>query len=303
MKVALCFLISYKHVVYHERVWREWIAENADICNVYFHYQDRAKIRSPWVLRHCIPPHLVQATAYFNVVPAYMAVLSYAFKHDLENQWFCLLTESCAPAVSPAQFREQFWLHADKTVMGVRPAYWNITMHRRANLRLLQKEYWLANDPWFTLCRKHVHQCLLFLSLRQDVYKQVNDGGLANESLFAIVLQTFGETDGPRHLNACGTVADWSRMSSPTSPCVLTGTEEDRRAVRLLLDANPYAMFVRKVSPRCPAAFVREWSDPLRAGRAWLWLCRNRFMLYWVLSAVWVGVLCARINIQHTMLP
>lgn len=292
MKVALCFLIHYKHVVHHEAAWRAWIEHNADICNVYFHYHDLRKIRSPWVRRHAIPPNLVQATSYYNVVPAYLAVLSYAYKHDLANQWFCLLTESCAPLVSPAQFRAQFRAHAEQSIVRTQPAYWNITLHRRANLRLLEKEYWLANDPWFVLCRRHVQLCLLFLAMRPEVFKQINDGGLANESFFAIALQTFGERRSARHLDESASVADWTRMSSPTSPCVLTGTAQDRAAVAALRAANPHAMFVRKLSPRCPASFVQEWCAPTRAERAELWLTRNRFWLYGCASAVWLWWWC-----------
>jgi hypothetical protein len=156
---------------------------------------------------HTIPPKYVHQTTYYSVVPAYMALLSYAFHHDLENKWFCMLTDSCVPIISPAKFRQLFFENYRASIFKWKPAYWNINIHRRANLRLLKKEYWLANDPWFTLSRAHVHKCILFLVAKNDIYRQVNSGGLANESIFAIMLQTFNELSNSSSLiNAVNTV-------------------------------------------------------------------------------------------------
>jgi hypothetical protein len=134
------------------------------------------------------------------------------------------------------------------------PAYWNINIQRRANLYLLSKEYWLANDPWFTLSRDHVHKCILFLTLKTGIYRQINMGGLANESMFAIILQTFNElTNTDKLINQSATVADWSRMSSPTSPHLFkTDSPENINIICNLLKENKYAMFLRKVDPAFP---------------------------------------------------
>jgi hypothetical protein len=148
MKIALCFIISYSHTLNKEQLWMNWINENRDIINVYFHYKDIHKIRSPWIRQYAIPPSLVQTTTYYDIVPAYLSVLSYAYSHDIDNVWFCLLTESCVPIVSPLKFRKLFFDHYQASIIGWRPAYWDIHMHRRANLRLLTKEYWLSNDPF-----------------------------------------------------------------------------------------------------------------------------------------------------------
>ena len=197
MKVALCFLISYEHVLHKEQLWIDWIKPNQDIINVYFHYKDINMIKSPWIKMYTIPPKLVQQTTYFNVVAAYMSILAYSYNHDKNNLWFCLLTDSCVPIISPEKFRKIFFEHYQASIIKCKPAYWNITIHRRANLRLLDKEYWLSNDPWFTLCRDHVHKCILFLTLKNNIYQKINMGGLANESVFAIILQTFGELNNP----------------------------------------------------------------------------------------------------------
>lgn len=260
MKVALCFIISYEHVLNKEQLWIDWIKPNEDIINVYFHYKNINYIKSHWIKTHTIPPKLIQQTSYYNVVPAYMAILSYAYEHDKKNVWFCLLTDSCVPIISPYKFRKLFYEHYQASIIKTKPAYWNINIHRRANLRLLSKEYWLANDPWFTLCRDHVNKCLMFLTLKNNIYKQINGGGLANESMFAIILQTFGElTNTQRMINESATVADWTRMESPTSPYMFKeASEENKNIIYNLLKENKYSMFLRKVHQSFPDEEIRK---------------------------------------------
>jgi hypothetical protein len=260
MKVALCFIISYQHVLNKEQLWIDWIKPNQDIINVYFHYKNVNLIKSPWIKLYAIPPKYIQNTSYFNVVPAYMSVLSYAYEHDKENVWFCLLTDSCVPIISPEKFREMFTNHYQASIIKCRPAYWDITLHRRANLRLLSREFWLANDPWFTLCRDHVYKCMLFLTYRTDTFNQINMGGLANESLFAIILQTFGELTNPmRFINESATLCDWKRMSTPTSPYVFKqATPDNINIISNLLKENKYAMFLRKVDSSFPDSTIKQ---------------------------------------------
>ena len=260
MKVALCFLISYEHVLHKEQLWIDWIKPNQDIINVYFHYKDINMIKSPWIKMYTIPPKLVQQTTYFNVVAAYMSILAYSYNHDKNNLWFCLLTDSCVPIISPEKFRKLFFEHYQASIIKCKPAYWNITIHRRANLRLLDKEYWLSNDPWFTLCRDHVHKCILFLTVKNNIYQKINMGGLANESVFAIILQTFGELNNPlRMINESSTVSDWTRMASPTSPHFFKeGTEENINIICDILKENKYTMFLRKVHKSFPDSVIKE---------------------------------------------
>ena len=260
MKVALCFIISYQHVLNKEQLWIDWIKTNQDIINIYFHYKDINQIKSPWIKMYTIPPNMIQSTSYYNVVPAYMSVLSYAYEHDKQNVWFCLLTDSCVPIISPEKFRKMFLNHYQASIIKCKPAYWDITIHRRANLRLLSKEYWLANDPWFTLCRDHVNKCILFLLYKNDVYQQINSGGLANESMFAVILQTFKELCNPvRMINESSTLSDWTRMSSPTSPYLFKeATEENINIICKLLKDNKYAMFLRKVDKTFPDSILKD---------------------------------------------
>jgi hypothetical protein len=127
----------------------------------------------------------------------------------------------------------------------------------------MKKEYWLANDPWFVLTRSHVHKSLIFLAAKTGVYNQVNEGGLANESLFAIILQTFKELTNPNTLvNECSTVTDWTRMSSPTSPYLFKeATPENINIIKNLLKDHPYTMFLRKVDRAFPDDALKEIMD------------------------------------------
>jgi hypothetical protein len=263
MKVALLFIISYHHVLNKEQLWIDWIKPNKDIINIYFHYKDINLIKSPWIKMYSLPPKDIKSTTYYNVVPAYMALMTYAFNHDPNNIWFSFLTDSCIPIISPDTFRQRFLDHYQASILKCKPAYWNIQIHRRANLRLFKKEFWLANDPWFTLTRAHVHKCLIFLAAKNGIYNQVNDGGLANESIFAIILQTFKElSNSNTFINEASSVADWTRMSSPTSPYLFKeGTEENINIIKDLLKEHPHAMFLRKVSREFPDSVLKEIMD------------------------------------------
>jgi len=258
MKVALCFIISYNHVLYKEKIWREWIEPNKDIINIYFHYKNIHLIRSPWIKSHCIPKEYIAPTTYYHVVPAYMSVLSFAFSNDINNKWFCLLTESCVPIISPELFRKIFMYYHHASIVGIKHAYWNIDIHQRANLRLLHKDYHLANDPWFTLTRDHVHKTILFMIKKQDIYQTVCKGGLANESIFGIVLKTFNEINNHYTLiNTSATISDWSRMENATSPHVFKNDneivlEKDKTFIYNELKKNKFALFLRKVTHDYP---------------------------------------------------
>ena len=137
MKIALCFIINYDHILNKEHIWRKWIEENNDIINVYFYYKDINKIKSQWILQHTIPPSFIQETSYYHVIPAYLSLMTFATNHDKENQWFCLLTDSCCPIISPKKFRYLFYKHYEKTIMKWQKEWWNIDIHKRANLSLL----------------------------------------------------------------------------------------------------------------------------------------------------------------------
>jgi hypothetical protein len=163
MKIALCFIISYDHILNKEHIWRDWIKPNKDIINVYFYYKDITKIKSKWIIDHAIPQNYIYETSYYHVIPAYTSILSFAVNHDKNNQWFCLLTDSCCPIISPMRFKYLFYENYNKSIMTWKKAWWNVNFHKRANLALLPTELRLANDPWFVLCREDVQKIILFV--------------------------------------------------------------------------------------------------------------------------------------------
>jgi hypothetical protein len=257
-KIALCFIINYEHTLYKEELWREWIQHNKDIINVYFFYKDLKKIKSRWIYNHTIPEKNICHTTYYHVIPAYIAILNFALKHDKSNKWFCYLTDSCCPIVSPSKFREIFHQYQNQSIMAHTKAHWNIEFHRRANLALLPKEYHLANDPWFILTRENTIDVMNFVVNEHKLCNTVCNGGLANESLFAIIFTHYKKIQNV--INKTTHMADWFRVSSPTSPHLFKeGNEEDIQFIEDFLANNDFAMFIRKVHPDFPDEILRRY--------------------------------------------
>lgn len=251
MKIALCFIINYNHVLNKEAIWRKWIESNKDIINVYFYYKDLKSIQSQWILNHAIPPNIIRPTNYYHVIPAYLGVMNYAYNHDGTNMWFCMLSEACCPIISPRRFRYLFFTHYANSIFNYKTAWWNPQFHYRANLAKLPKSMWLGNDPWFTLSRQHVSHVLHFVKVEPKLTSIICDGGLANESLFAIALTQINKHFIPNVILHSTHIVDWSRMSSATSPYVFTSDLEiNNKCIETQLNENRYAMFIRKISPQ-----------------------------------------------------
>lgn len=259
MKVALCFIISYEHILNKEELWRKWIKPNEDIINVYFFYKDIAKIRSPWIHDHILPPNeCVYNTSYFHVIPAYISLMNHALNQDRDNQWFCFLTDSCCPIISPRRFRYLFFNNYSKSIMRWCKAWWNPQFHKRSNLALLPEEFRLANDPWFVLKREDVQHCLVYIQQKQSLVKMICDGGLANESLFAIILYSCRQLQNV--IREVTHAADWSRMMNSTSPYLFsTECDQDIKFIEKTLNENRYTMFIRKVAPEFPDDILEHY--------------------------------------------
>ena len=257
-KIALCFIINYEHVLYKEDLWREWIEPNKDIINVYFFYKDLKKIRSKWIYERTIPDKFICNTSYYHVIPAYFSIIRFALLNDKKNKWFCYLTDSCCPIISPEKFRTIFENNYNQSVMKYSRAHWNINIHHRANLALLPKEYHLANDPWFILTREHAVDCMNYAFNERKLCNLICQGGLANESLFAIILKHFNRLENVK--SEITHIADWLRMSSPTSPHLfIDGNEEDIKFIENNLKSNKYVMFIRKVHPKFPDEILKKY--------------------------------------------
>jgi hypothetical protein len=261
MKVALCFIISYEHILNKEEIWREWIEPNKDFINVYFYYKDFNKIKSDWIRKHTIPPNYIYETSYYHVIPAYLSVMRFALTHDNENNWFCMLTDSCCPIISPKKFRYLFYENYNKSIISWKKSWWNIDFHKRANLSMLPKDFHLANDPWFVLKRENVLQIVSFVNVKKEMTKIICAGGLANESLFAIILYCYKELESSdKVISAITHITDWSRMTSATSPHIFKyANEKDIKFIDTELEKNKFSMFIRKISPEFPNEILREY--------------------------------------------
>jgi hypothetical protein len=265
MKVALCFIISYDHILNKEDIWREWIEPNKDIINVYFYYKDLKKIKSQWIMEHTIPPNYIHETSYYHVIPAYISLMQFSLSHDKNNQWICMLTDACCPIISPRRFRYLFYNYYNKSIMSWKKAWWNINFHKRGNLALLPKELHLANDPWFVLKRENVIHILNFVNKQKEVTKIICNGGLANESLFAIILYGYNQLSHTEKkitnvISAVTHIADWSRMKSVTSPH--TFKEANKTDIKFLEDSiekYPCAIFIRKIDPEFPNDILKHY--------------------------------------------
>lgn len=252
MKVALCFIINYEHILNKEEIWKKWIQPNKDIINVYFFYKDITKIKSSWIIEHSLPSdECIYHTSYLHVIPAYISLMNYVLKHDKKNQWFCFLTDSCCPIISPKRFRYLFFKNYSKSIMRWCKAWWNPQFHKRANLGLLPEEFRLANDPWFLLKREDVQRCIHYIQQKQAFVKTICNGGLANESLFAIILYSYKELQNV--ICEITHATDWSRMMSITSPYLFSNKcDQDIEFIEKTLEENKYVMFIRKIAPEFP---------------------------------------------------
>ena len=259
-KIALCFIINYEHILNKENIWREWIKYNKDIINVYFYYSDKSKIKSEWILKHTIPPEYIHKTSYLHVIPAYFSILKYALNNDINNKWFCLLTDSCCPIISPTKFKNLFLNHMDKTIMKWKPPWWNIYFHKRANLALLPLKLRLANEPWFVIKREHVKLINQYFFYNPKNVKLISDGGFANESLFAIILMAYNQLKTEFVECSITHLTDWSRMTSATSPYVFKeATIQNIHFIENAIKLNPFCMFIRKVSPEFPNEVINKF--------------------------------------------
>ena len=259
MKIALCFIINYEHILNKEHIWREWIEPNKDIINVYFYYSNLQKIKSEWILEHTIPTNYIVNTSYYHVVPAYLSLISFAMSRD-NNQWFCFLTDSCCPIISPKKFRYLFYINYNKSIFSWKKAWWNVAFHKRANLHKFPEKFRLANDAWFVLKREHADLCIQYVKRQNDIVKTICNGGLANESIFAIILQCYNQLNNNSLICSPSHMIDWNRMANSTSPHLfIEANKEDILFIENNLKKNANVMFIRKVSPEFPDEILKKY--------------------------------------------
>ncbi len=266
-KVALCFIINYEHVLHKENIWRKWCEELKDLVNVYVFYSDREKITSPWLLQHALPPTEVYPTNYYHIIPAYVSLMKHALAADPANAWFCMLTDSCCPIVSPEYFRLQFYRNQTHSIFAWRRAWWDVRTCKRANLGKLAKNLHLANSPWFIVNRHHA--CLIVHFTTQspkgiETTAIIDAGRVANESLFAIILMVNHQllSHNSTIIDSNSHITDWSRPATASSPhTFVEGNAKDQQIISAELKNNPYACFIRKIAPQFPDAIIEKYQQ------------------------------------------
>jgi hypothetical protein len=257
IKVALCFIISGSQILHKEKIWQEWIETNKDIINIYFYYSNYIEIKSDWIKKKCIPKEYVIKTSYYHIIPCYIGLMKYAITHDNQNKWFCFLTDTCCPILNPYDFRKLFFENYLKTIMTYSKSHWNVHIHKRANLKYLPFEFHLKNTPYFILSLKDVLRCLDFTIKKKRIYDMICKGGIANESLFAIILKSYNQLNIVE--NETSTIMDWSRMTTTTSPYLFKeDIKENTTFINEELKKNKFAVFIRKIHQDFPDEIIKN---------------------------------------------
>jgi len=91
----------------------------------------------------------------------------------------------------------------------------------------------------------------------KPAYRLICRGGLANESIFIIILKQCEELLNV--INESVNVASWEKMSSANSPFVFkSGIKEEMDYIDGFFKENKYLMFIRKVDVSFPDHVLRE---------------------------------------------
>ena len=144
--------------------------------------------------------------------------------------------------------------------MSWKKAWWNVTLHKRANLALLPEEFHLGNDPWFVLKREHVLCINNYMESKKEIVKIICYGGLANESLFAIIFYACKQLNKKQIISSSTHATDWSRMTTSTSPHLFKyANKTDIAFIEKFINENKYTMFIRKISPEFPDTTLEKY--------------------------------------------
>jgi hypothetical protein len=110
------------------------------------------------------------------------------------------------------------------------------------------------------LKRENVQHIFNFVNIKPELLKTICDGGLANESLFAIILYYFGQLNSDNIIPAVTHITDWTRMTSSTSPHLFKdANDKDILFIDNELKKNKYAIFIRKMSPEFPDDLIKSY--------------------------------------------
>ena len=99
-----------------------------------------------------------------------------------------------------------------------------------------------------------------YMNTKKEIVKTICAGGLANESLFAIIFYASKQLNNTHLISSVTHATDWSRMSTKTSPHIFKNADEtDITFIEKFLEKNKYTMFIRKVSPEFPDTILQKY--------------------------------------------
>jgi hypothetical protein len=98
------------------------------------------------------------------------------------------------------------------------------------------------------------------MNTKKEIVKTICDGGLANESLFAIIFYACKQLNNTHLISSSTHATDWSRMTSATSPHLFKyANKTDIDFIEKFLKENKYTMFIRKISPEFPDTILKKY--------------------------------------------
>ena len=159
MAPSIAFLFLIVNRFQHERIWRQWLDQIPD-SRVYFHCKAPEEVTSPWVRERLIASPGGDIITYrpdwgsVELVRAMVALLRTALRDPARHTHFCFLSESCIPAVGPAEAAarvrgaERSWIDAK-----FRPNNGYSALHQFSPMRCGWRV--CKADQWCLLLRKH----------------------------------------------------------------------------------------------------------------------------------------------------
>ena len=98
------------------------------------------------------------------------------------------------------------------------------------------------------------------MNSKKEIVKTICAGGLANESLFAIIFYACKQLNNTQLISSPTHATDWSRMTSSTSPYLFKDANKtDINFIEKFIKENKYTMFIRKVSPEFPDTILEKY--------------------------------------------
>jgi hypothetical protein len=171
-KIAFCFLIY--DIINIEEAWNTFFINiDKNLYNIYIHYKTDVPLKyfNNYKLNNCINTHY----ADISLVQAQNKLLQEALLHDLENEHFIFLSNSCIP-LKPFIF---IYNNLNENL-----SYFNISEHKncfpRCNdlLKIYDKKYIQKASQWCILNKKHAK-----IMIKEDEYIHLYNNIYASDEI------------------------------------------------------------------------------------------------------------------------